>query len=102
MNGRYKRIYRMENQTDSTCKPSAAINIQVLPHILCHISKNNRSIYSSFLKNFSFRNNHCFSSSSLPFSLPFFCSKRSEEHTSELQSRGHLLCRILLEKNNNS
>src|SRR5690625_6267779 len=25
---------------------------------------------------------------------------RSEEHTSELQSRGHLVCRILLEKNN--
>src|SRR5690625_6368481 len=24
---------------------------------------------------------------------------RSEEHTSELQSRGHLLCRLLLEKN---
>src|SRR5690625_5586497 len=26
---------------------------------------------------------------------------RSEEHTSELQSRGHLVCRLLLEKNNN-
>src|SRR6266508_6231135 len=25
-------------------------------------------------------------------------SKRSEEHTSELQSRGHLVCRLLLEK----
>src|SRR5690625_5450411 len=30
--------------------------------------------------------------------LPF----RSEEHTSELQSRGHLVCRRLLEKKNNS
>src|SRR5690625_5891369 len=27
---------------------------------------------------------------------------RSEEHTSELQSRGHLVCRLLLEKNNTS
>src|SRR5690625_3421781 len=27
--------------------------------------------------------------------------KRSEEHTSELQSRGHLVCRLLLEKNKN-
>src|SRR5690625_6452099 len=27
---------------------------------------------------------------------------RSEEHTSELQSRGHLVCRLLLEKKNNS
>src|SRR5690625_5557042 len=26
--------------------------------------------------------------------------KRSEEHTSELQSRGHLVCRLLLQKKN--
>src|SRR5690625_6274173 len=25
--------------------------------------------------------------------------ERSEEHTSELQSRGHIVCRLLLEKN---
>src|SRR5690625_6362182 len=30
------------------------------------------------------------------FSVPL----RSEEHTSELQSRGHLVCRLLLEKKN--
>src|SRR5271157_5962436 len=29
------------------------------------------------------------------------CSPRSEEHTSELQSRPHLVCRLLLEKKNN-
>src|SRR5207253_3947397 len=28
--------------------------------------------------------------------------ERSEEHTSELQSRGHLVCRLLLEKKNNN
>src|SRR5207253_3528210 len=28
-------------------------------------------------------------------------SDRSEEHTSELQSRGHLVCRLLLEKKKN-
>src|SRR5690625_5648075 len=27
-----------------------------------------------------------------------FATDRSEEHTSELQSRGHLVCRLLLEK----
>src|SRR5690625_7081831 len=27
---------------------------------------------------------------------------RSEEHTSELQSRGHLVCRLLLEKKNDN
>src|SRR5437870_8362277 len=29
---------------------------------------------------------------------PISSSVRSEEHTSELQSRGHLVCRLLLEK----
>src|SRR2546422_2409895 len=27
-----------------------------------------------------------------------YCARRSEEHTSELQSRLHLVCRLLLEK----
>src|SRR5690625_5817753 len=30
----------------------------------------------------------------------FMLPARSEEHTSELQSRGHLVCRLLLEKKN--
>src|SRR5207253_8736617 len=30
--------------------------------------------------------------------MEFFFIDRSEEHTSELQSRGHLVCRLLLEK----
>src|SRR5437660_2645871 len=35
----------------------------------------------------------------LPIVCPFAHDKiRSEEHTSELQSRGHLVCRLLLEK----
>src|SRR5207253_8570943 len=40
-----------------------------------------------------------------PRSSSFFggmTSSRSEEHTSELQSRGHLVCRLLLEKKNMS
>src|SRR5690625_6902964 len=32
----------------------------------------------------------------------FLDEYRSEEHTSELQSRGHLVCRLLLEKKNNT
>src|SRR5690625_6709520 len=35
---------------------------------------------------------------SLIFSHAFERFIRSEEHTSELQSRGHLVCRLLLEK----
>src|SRR2546429_9548551 len=34
--------------------------------------------------------------------LCLFPSKRSEEHTSELQSRLHLVCRLLLEKKKNT
>src|SRR5690625_6213813 len=33
-----------------------------------------------------------------PISLRVQQLERSEEHTSELQSRGHLVCRLLLEK----
>src|SRR5690625_6930918 len=37
----------------------------------------------------------------IPFLFFESCIKmRSEEHTSELQSRGHLVCRLLLEKKN--
>src|SRR5207253_8431410 len=32
--------------------------------------------------------------------VPARRARRSEEHTSELQSRGHLVCRLLLEKKN--
>src|SRR5690625_5599015 len=39
--------------------------------------------------------------SEAPRSLSLVCRvRRSEEHTSELQSRGHLVCRLLLEKKN--
>src|SRR3989442_8975956 len=34
------------------------------------------------------------------YSLSQTADKRSEEHTSELQSRPHLVCRLLLEKKN--
>src|SRR5439155_25654250 len=42
--------------------------------------------------------------SRLPAGRFFLCRLllRSEEHTSELQSRGHLVCRLLLEKKNTS
>src|SRR5439155_25945219 len=33
-----------------------------------------------------------------PAAVPDRSEGRSEEHTSELQSRGHLVCRLLLEK----
>src|SRR6266498_4175877 len=36
----------------------------------------------------------------LTVSAPISSASRSEEHTSELQSRPHLVCRLLLEKKN--
>src|SRR5207302_10747408 len=35
---------------------------------------------------------------STSLAVPTSCSQRSEEHTSELQSRENLVCRLLLEK----
>ena len=35
-------------------------------------------------------------------SIQVLTAVRSEEHTSELQSRGHLVCRLLLEKKNDT
>src|SRR5207244_5189352 len=44
-----------------------------------------------------------FNISSMPISEPVWARHflRSEEHTSELQSPDHLVCRLLLEKKNN-
>src|SRR5205809_5235372 len=51
-----------------------------------------RGMYPSTLVQYSSYTN------SDDFSLTFFSWHRSEEHTSELQSRLHLVCRLLLEK----
>src|SRR3712207_8070789 len=42
------------------------------------------------------------SSSSAAYSATDTCASRSEEHTSELQSRQYLVCRLLLEKKQDS
>src|SRR5690625_5793766 len=69
--------------------------------------------FSYFSKvNYSFRNRYLLSATirydgSSKFGpdnrfgiFPAFSAGRSEEHTSELQSRGHLVCRLLLAKKN--
>src|SRR5690625_6261905 len=45
--------------------------------------------------------NYSFTAYSVLGSPTWIGADRSEEHTSELQSRGHLVCRLLLEKKNN-
>src|SRR5207253_10483211 len=52
----------------------------------------------------SYRDEIVVRSQGLPWLLTHFRAtavSRSEEHTSELQSRGHLVCRLLLEKKKN-
>src|SRR5258706_1521739 len=41
------------------------------------------------------------SPTAIPYHHPLISSRRSEEHTSELQSLTNLVCRLLLEKKNN-
>src|SRR5690625_6987659 len=48
-------------------------------------------LYFSFIYNLS-------SGAVIVLVATFIFALRSEEHTSELQSRGHLVCRLLLEK----
>src|SRR3712207_6943948 len=47
------------------------------------------------------KRNHCFTTQARTSSAAASrCTSRSEEHTSELQSRQYLVCRLLLEKKN--
>src|SRR5690625_5905030 len=46
----------------------------------------------------SFRGGKHLAALAVPFDHADKATQRSEEHTSELQSRGHLVCRLLLEK----
>src|SRR5690625_5014476 len=64
-------------------------------------------VFKQGFDTFGFINNYCqqnpeISNNELNEILQKLTSiRRSEEHTSELQSRGHLVCRLLLEKKNN-
>src|SRR3989442_12636161 len=63
-----------------------------------------RSIKGNALRGSLLRNNHCFIERDLAGATAtldeamIISQERSEEHTSELQSRPHLVCRLLLEK----
>src|SRR5690625_3843307 len=56
------------------------------------ISPLGKHFSSTYLRRFQFSNRSERGETKVDF------IKRSEEHTSELQSRGHLVCRLLLEK----
>src|SRR5690625_2884963 len=57
-----------------------------------------KSCRKSFSAKTSIVRDHCFISDHTKAKI--LVESRSEEHTSVLQSRGHLVCRLLLEKKN--
>src|SRR5690625_6255038 len=61
------------------------------------MSANERSGLYSYLNSYNLGLVYQFSGNVVPAA-----AVRSEEHTSELQSRGHLVCRLLLEKKKRS
>src|SRR5690606_39788477 len=72
------------------------------PQFSCLLSTKNASI-PSFLQVLSSKNYPFFSKTvvrgrTLPYDFEAVDPMRSEEHTSELQSRENLVCRLLLEK----
>src|SRR5207253_7594713 len=69
-----------------------SINLSALTH--------NLNVYRSMLKPGvkTMAMVKAFSYGSGSFEIAHLLQFRSEEHTSELQSRGHLVCRLLLEK----
>src|SRR5690625_6752661 len=54
-------------------------------------------VHQKFCRTKGVRNHHCCCKRTAA-RCQFGYDDRSEEHTSELQSRGHLVCRLLLEK----
>src|SRR5690554_7213267 len=84
--------------TGTTAKPFLALE-RNLAYAVLKWSSNCFIAFSDFLLSFS----SSFSVSAIMLSSSAFLalrSFRSEEHTSELQSRPHLVCRLLLEKKN--
>src|SRR5690625_5191063 len=61
-----------------------------------------QTIYTCLAESFSMKRGHVLTSMAVEDDVlqgdSYFVAERSEEHTSELQSRGHLVCRLLLEK----
>src|SRR5690625_821116 len=94
-----KTINAIDNNLDTTELVIPGKSLQELNKIL---DTSYETVNVSVIKNqiIFFTNNLYFSSRLLSGNYPETSRLRSEEHTSELQSRGHLVCRLLLEKKN--
>src|SRR5690554_7371307 len=84
----YTTLFRSASQR--VCYPLADVRVAVSSGIADDLA----SLSGLSLKQFTVIHN--------PAALGKVNANRSEEHTSELQSRPHLVCRLLLEKKKNT
>src|SRR5690625_1339885 len=82
-----QKIYQMIAGYDTDSAAKSLVDDPVFTHIIGTESLASQSSLSRFFNRFDARSN-----------ASLQAANRSEEHTSELQSRAHLLCRLLLEK----
>src|SRR5690625_6439148 len=86
----------VENMSEVRLLPSVTGNLeQILPHLALGVSSGTGGELSS---QYNVRGGNY--DENLVYVNDFQIYRRSEEHTSELQSRGHLVCRLLLERTN--
>src|SRR5437870_9203565 len=78
----YEWCYTYSMPTKSRPKPESLADVQRW------LQQQTANLWPAALGSLNFRRSPCIR------------PNRSEEHTSELQSRGHLVCRLLLEKKN--
>src|SRR5690625_6173391 len=72
-------------------------SIRLLPYIDFDVIRENPKIFLGY-SDVTVAHLFCHQAGISSFYGPAVLTDRSEEHTSELQSRGHLVCRLLLER----
>src|SRR3712207_7119849 len=86
--------YRLQNSRASVIPEAAALSAsQAIDS--CELARPRSVAGPAYLPSLEYRTPH---SPSPPLSRRTSSARRSEEHTSELQSRQYLVCRLLLEK----
>src|SRR5690625_6317510 len=85
----------IEDQLDvSIVSRGEAINVSGEEESICIVEEVLNSLLTMVQKGIKFTERDVL------YAIELSKENRSEEHTSELQSRGHLVCRLLLEKKN--
>src|SRR5690625_6299425 len=103
------RLIQVSNRTNSgqICHISTKIARQIIPNtktnpIYCNLIRPTNNIIKQVANNIMAEERSAGAISIVITRIGKSNGTRSEEHTSELQSRGHLVCRLLLEKKNST